>query len=44
MTDNNALVSRLLGEQFRLDKMVPKRYKEAPKTSEELPFSLPVSI
>ena len=44
MTDNNALVSGLLGEQFRLEMMVPQRYKESPKTSEGLPVSLSVSI
>ena len=44
MTDNNALVIRLLGEQFKLEKMVPKRAKESSKTSEGLPVSLPFSI
>ena len=34
MTENNALVSGLLGEQFRMEMMVPQRAKEAPKTSE----------
>ena len=44
MTENNALVSGLLGEQFRLEMMVTQRSKETPKTSEGLPVSLPVSI
>ena len=44
MTDNNALVSGLLGEKFRLEMMVPKRAKETPKKSEGLPVSLLVSI
>ena len=41
---NNALVSGLLGYQFRLEMMVPPRAKESPKTSEGIPVSLPVSI
>ena len=36
--------SGLLGERFRLEMMVPQRSKESPKTSEVLPFSLPVAI
>ena len=44
MTKNNALVSGLLGEQFRLDMMVQQRSKEASKTSEGLPVSLLLSI
>ena len=44
MTKNNALVSGLLGEQFRMEMMVPQRSKEAPKTSEGLPVSFPVKI
>ena len=44
MNKNNALISGLLGEQFRLEIMVPKRAKEATKTSEGLPVSLPLSI
>ena len=32
MTENNALVSGLLGEQFKLEMMVPQRAKETPKT------------
>ena len=44
MTNNNALVSELLGEQFRLEMMVPQIYKEETKTSEGLPVSLPVAI
>ena len=44
MTKNNALVSGLTREQFRLKIMVPQIAKETPKISEGLPFSLPVSI
>ena len=33
ITDKNSLVSGLLGDQFRLEIMVPQRSKEAPKTS-----------
>ena len=44
MTKDNALVSGIMGEQFKLEMMVPQRGKEAPKTSEGLPVSLPVSI
>ena len=44
MTENNALVSGLLGEHFNLDMIVPQISKEAPTTSEGLPVSLPVSI
>ena len=44
MTKNNALVDGLLGEQFRMEMIVPQRSKEAPKTSEGLPVSFPVSI
>ena len=36
MTENNALVSGILGEQFRLEMMVPQRAKEEPKISEGL--------
>ena len=36
MTENNDLVIGLLGDQFRLDIMIPQRSKEAPKTSEGL--------
>ena len=43
-TEKNALVSGLLGEQFRLEMMVPQRAKEAPKTSERLPVLFPVVI
>ena len=42
--DNNNLVSGLLGEKFKLEMMVPKRAKEAPKKSERLPVLFPVSI
>ena len=34
ITKNNALVSGLLGEQFRLEMMVPQRSKEAPTKPE----------
>ena len=44
MTDNNALVSGLLGEQFRMEMMVTQRSKESPKTLEGLQFLLSVSI
>ena len=44
VTKNNALVSGLLGETFRLEMMVLQRAKEAPKTSEGLPVSLQFSI
>ena len=44
MTNNNALVSGILGKQFSLDMMVPQRAKEATKISEGLPVSLPVPI
>ena len=44
MTENNALVSGLLGEQFRLEMVVPQSSREAPKISEGLPVSFPISI
>ena len=44
MTENNALVSGILGEHFRLDIMVSQRAREEPKISEGLPVSLPFSI
>ena len=44
MTDNNDLISGLMGEQFRLEMMVPQRAKEPPKTSDGIPVSLPFSI
>ena len=37
MTENNALVSGLLGEQFRLEMMVPQISKKSPRISEGLP-------
>ena len=37
MTHKNALVSGILREKFKMDMMVPQKYKEAPKTSEGLP-------
>ena len=44
MTNNNALVSVILADQFNLDMMVPQRTKQAPKASEGIPVSLPVTI
>ena len=44
MTKNNALVSGLLGDQFKLKVVVPQRSKEAPKKLEVLPVSLPLTI
>ena len=41
---NNTLFSRLVGDQFKLDIMVPQIAKEVPKTPEGLPVSLPVAI
>ena len=43
-TKNNAFVRGILGDQFRLEMMVPQTAKEAPKISEGLPVSSPVSI
>ena len=44
MTNVNSLVSGILGYDFRLYMMVPQRSKEAQKTSEGLPVSLPVTF
>ena len=44
MTYNNALVSGLLGEQFKLGMMVPQRSEESLKISKGIPVSLPVTI
>ena len=44
MIKNNTLSSGILGEQFNLDIMVPKRDKEATKTSKGIPVSLTVAI
>ena len=44
MNENNDLVGRLLGEQFKLDMMVPRRAREAIKISEGLPVSLPFQV
>ena len=44
MTKNNALVSGILEEQFKMYMMVSQRSKKAPKTSERLPVSLTVAI
>ena len=44
MTENNELVSGILGEQFMMEMMVTQISKEAPKTPEGLPVSMLVSI
>ena len=44
ITENNASVSELLWEQFKMEVMVPQSSKEAPSTSEILSVSLPVAI
>ena len=44
MTKNNTLVSDLLVDQFKLETMVTQISKKAPKTSDGLIFSLPVTI
>ena len=44
MNKNNDLVTGLLGNNFRLDMMVPQRSKKAPQKSEGLPVSLTVKI
>ena len=44
MTDNNALTIGILVQQFKIDIMVPHRAKEAPRTPDGLPFSMPVKI
>ena len=44
MTNNNALVIGLLGEQFNMEVMAPQRSKESPRTPEELSVLLQVSI
>ena len=44
MNKNNALVSGILGEPFKLEMMIPQRYKEAPKQSEGIPFLLLVTV
>ena len=44
ITNNKALVSGLLGDQFKLKVVVPQRSKEAPKKLEVLPVSLPLTI
>ena len=44
MTEENFLVSGILGEQFKLDMMVPQRTKEATKKPEGLTVSLAVTI
>ena len=44
MTDNNSIISGILGDQFKLYMTVPQKSKESPKVSEGLPVSLPVTI
>ena len=44
MTNNNALVIGLLGEQFNMEVMAPQRSKESPRTPKELSVLLQVSI
>ena len=44
ITNDNALVSGLLIDYFKLEIIVPKRDKESPKSSEGLPLSLPITI
>ena len=44
LNENNDLIIGLLGEQFKMEMMVPQRAKEAPKTSEGLPVSLSFAI
>ena len=44
LTKNNYLLIALLREQFRLEIIIPQKFKEAPKTSEGLPVSLTVTI
>ena len=35
------MVSGILGYQFKLEMIVPQRSREAPKTSEVIPVSIP---
>ena len=44
MVKNNALISVLLEENFKMEMIFSQRSKESPKTSEGLPVSLPVAI
>ena len=44
VTKKNSLAGGLLREQSKMDMMVTKRAKEAPKTSNIIPVSLQVSI
>ena len=37
LTENNALVSGFLGEQFNMDIMVPQIYRKSTNTSEGIP-------
>ena len=43
-TKNNALVSGIMGYQFKLDMMVPQRPKDQPKAPEGIPVSLSFAI
>ena len=43
-TNNNDLISGLMGEKFNLEMMVPQRANEVPKKPEGLPVSLPVAM
>ena len=44
ITKNKNLISELPRYKFNMDTMVTQRSKEAPKTSERIPVSLPVII
>ena len=44
MNKNNSLVCGILGEKFKMERMVPQRAKESQKTSEGIPVSLTVAI
>ena len=44
MIRKNKLVSGTLGEQFKMEMMISQITIEAPKISDEMPISLPVSI
>ena len=44
MTDNNALVSGLMGWLFKLEMKVTQRSKKEYKTSDGIPVYLPVKI
>ena len=44
MTENNNLVSGIIGEQLNLEMMLPQIYREAPNTSEVILVSFLVTI